>query len=252
MTMSRRRFLAGCGCMAASHLLLPNDVLAVAPMTFENKICAFGGSRAMGRVTNLGKPAPEAVKMVRWMTDIVGIRQNIKVVAADIERYVKAFATIKNRQRYIVYNRADFDWKDGRTSFDDLTTMGHEVGHHVPSHVMTQELSEHEEELEADRFSGFIMSKLGATLEQATKKFWDWPATEWHPGGLRRKQAVADGWHHGEKMKLAQSAKCSPGFTGDEINIDGTICRMTRVCEGRQAVSRLACKDYEGIWRWKR
>ena len=251
MTLDRRDFISGCGCMIASSLLPGAGAIGAGVMTFDNKICAFGDS-VIGSVTNVGEPASEAVAMLEMMTDLVGIRQNIVILAADIERYAKAFATIKKGQRYIVYNRSNFDWKGGQLSWDDVSTVGHELGHHIASHVFADEYSQHEQELEADRFSGFAMYHIGATLSQATAEFSDWPATSSHPGGLRRKKAVADGWQHAEKLATKNDNQCKPKFTGQSIDIDGTLCRMVRRCEGTTPATELACQDYDGAWRWKR
>jgi len=220
---------------------------------FNGKICGFRfSSPVFGRVSNIGAPSNEALKIVGWITDSVGIRQNFAILAADIERYAVAFATIRGGQRFIVYNRSGFSWSNGRASWGDVSTMAHEVGHHLASHVYADEYSQYEQELEADTFSGFTMSKLGATLEQAVSNFWDWPATKWHPGGIRRKKAVETGWLLAEKMKEQEDASCAPGWLGDKKEVEGATCRIVRSCDGRRQTIRLACKDYDNRWRWMR
>ena len=65
MTMNRREFLAGCGCTAASSLLLPRPAASEEGVTFGNRICAFGGS-VTGDVLNVGPPSEQAVTIVGW------------------------------------------------------------------------------------------------------------------------------------------------------------------------------------------
>ena len=181
----------------------------------------------------------------------MGIRQNFKILAADIADAL-AFATIRGGQRYIVYDRNSYGWPDGQASWKGVSTFGHEVGHHTASHVFVDEYSQHQKELEADRFSGFVMYKLGASLDQATGKFWDWPASQTHPGGARRKKAAEAGWRHAEKMKARESGSCRTGWVGQEKDVDGVTCRIVQSCEGGQQSPRLACQDYEDRWRWMR
>lgn len=240
--------MASCGCWAlfGSGASAHDKQAAL----FSGRICAFGPSPVYGRVTNLGPPSPEAVKIVERITQSVGIRSNFKIIAADIERYAKAFATIENGRRVIVYNRAEFNWSDGKADWSDVGTMAHEVGHHIASHVFTSEYGAYERELEADRFSGFAMFKMGASIVEAASRFWDWPATQYHPGGLRRREAVEAGWINAKKMKQAEGERCMPGWESAETDIDGSVCRIARTCEDGTPQSRLACQDYDGAWHW--
>ncbi|MEO1136870.1 MAG: hypothetical protein AAFW68_09725 [Pseudomonadota bacterium] len=215
------------------------------------RICALGGSPRFSGVSNIGPPSPEAVKLVRSITDKVGIGANFEVLAGDFSRPWRAFATIRNNQRYIVYDRKDFSWSKGQASWEDLWVMGHEVGHHVATHVVVDEYSQHEQELEADRFGGYALSRLGAPLSAALAIYsGDHPGTATHPGSARRRAAIKEGWLHGEAMKAAEgSGVCIKGWAGGKLNVDGSICRIARTCDGSQSL-RLACQDYDGAWRW--
>ena len=250
MVMNRRRFIAGCGCLGVTSLLSPGHAISDGAATFGNRVCAFGGS-VTGAVSNVGRPSEQAVRIIGRITDGVGIRRNFKILAADIEHWL-AFATIHDEKRYIVYDRSSFSWPDGQALWAGVLTFGHEVGHHIASHVFANEQSQHEQELEADQFAGFAMYKLGATLEQATARFWDWPASSTHPAGLVRKNAVADGWHQAAQMAEAKPERCTPGLIGTELDVDGASCRIVRSCEGGGETLRLACKDYDDRWRWMR
>ena len=242
--------MAGCGCLGATSLLPPGHATSGSAVTFGNPVCAFGGS-VTGAVSNVGRPSEQAVKIIGRITDGVGIRRNFKILAADIEHWL-AFATIHDEKRYIVYDRSSFNWPDGQALWAGVLTFGHEVGHHIASHVFANDQTQHEQELEADQFAGFAMYKLGATLEQATARFWDWPTTDTHPEGLRRKKAVEAGWRRAEKMKAIEAGHCSNGWAGDVFDVDGASCRIVRSCEGGKESLRLACKDYDDRWRWMR
>ena len=82
--------------------------------------------------------------------------------------------------RYILYDKDFIDAIAANTnSWSNLSILAHEIGHHVNGHsldiivyasetIEPPTLSESRQmELEADEYSGFVMSKLGATLYQA-------------------------------------------------------------------------------------
>ena len=253
MMITRRGMLIGCGCcLAAPGVLAQENVTDM----FDGRICAesFGPYRVSGRVTNVGAPSEEAATVLRSILDVAGIRHDIELRAADIERYAKAFATITNGKRYIVYNREDHDWRPGKATLSDVRTMCHEVGHHVASHTAVDEYPAHTRELEADYFAGYALSRLGTRREKVAALFWDWPATQWHPGGLERKKETLAGFDSAEVFKIREGGlpepRCEPGWQTPEIDVDGKICRVARRCEGKQETTMLACKDYDENWHW--
>ncbi|WP_339635129.1 hypothetical protein [uncultured Sneathiella sp.] len=254
MTFSRRNFLLGCGCTAV--LGINRHALADPGDLFSGRICAKNSEPNVDGVVNYGTPSPEAVKVTTWFTDVVGIRQNFQILAADftgnMER-MAAFATIRKAQRFIVYDRANFTWKNGRTNWVEVGIMGHEVGHHIASHVFANEYSQHEQELEADRFSGFAMAKLGATLDQALSMGKGTRASSaTHPSAAQSRIAIESGWKLGRKTKEPENNACKSGWLSDEKDVDGSACRIVRSCKGNQETIRLACKDYDDRWRWMR
>lgn len=88
------------------------------------------------------------------------------------------------------------------TSWASLSILAHEVGHHLQGHTVRAPLNYQDKrkmELEADKFSGFIMQSLGATLEQslaAIKSIRNISQTinSTHPEKELRIKAVTDGY----------------------------------------------------------
>tara|TARA_B110000459_G_scaffold528_1_gene559 strand:+ start:1053 stop:2105 length:1053 start_codon:yes stop_codon:yes gene_type:complete len=82
------------------------------------------------------------------------------------------FALIYNKVRYIVYDpnfMREISENTG-SSWSNMTILAHEIGHHVNSHTLysSKSLEENRKwELEADEFAGFILHKLGASLDEA-------------------------------------------------------------------------------------
>ena len=214
-------------------------------------VCGLFGTPRFSGVHNIGAPTPEAVRIVKWITDGVGIHQNFDILAGDFALSWGAFATIRNNKRYIVYDRKVFSWGKGKASWRDIHIMGHEIGHHVAAHVAVRQSSSHERELEADRFSGVALSRLGARFDHVQSLFrGNTRGTLTHPAGLKRDAALREGWLHGEKMKARQSLSCNPTWLGDEVNIEGKSCRIAKTCEGRLSYTKLACQNDEGNWHW--
>lgn len=75
--------------------------------------------------------------------------------------------------------------------------MAHEIGHHLSGHTIQPGGSQPPTELEADKFSGYVLYKMGAVLADAQKAMNTLvPETDGktHPGRGKRIAAIEDGW----------------------------------------------------------
>ena len=91
-----------------------------------------------------------------------------------------AVATSYKGIRYILYDKDFMDSLDSGDNWSNLFILAHEVGHHINGHSLDILLyaaeavepetlaNKRQQELEADEFAGFILGKLGATLEQTS------------------------------------------------------------------------------------
>ena len=93
-----------------------------------------------------------------------------------------AVATSYKGLRYILYDKSFMSTiANNSTSWSQLFILAHEVGHHINGHSIDILLTasdvvepktlaaKRKQELESDEFAGFILGKLGATLEQTSK-----------------------------------------------------------------------------------
>ena len=84
--------------------------------------------------------------------------------------------------RYILYDKSFMSTiANNSTSWSQLFILAHEVGHHINGHSIDILLTlsdivepktiaaKRKQELESDEFAGFILGKLGATLEQTSE-----------------------------------------------------------------------------------
>lgn len=141
----------------------------------------------------------------------VGISKNF--VVQECPNVSNAAALQVQGVRYIFYNQK---WMSSinNTSYDGLFILAHEVGHHVNGHALDwvllasktvnpKTLSEgRAQELQADEFAGFVMAKLGASLNEAsdainniTNDSDDTYST--HPSRSKRLLAIKKGYEKG-------------------------------------------------------
>lgn len=83
------------------------------------------------------------------------------------------------------------------TSWAAISILAHEVGHHLNGHTLEATGSRPPSELEADKFSGFVLQKLGSNLGNATaamKAFGSEQGSTTHPAKAERLAAITAGW----------------------------------------------------------
>ena len=95
-----------------------------------------------------------------------GLPRNFEVVAGGVSN---AAALMDGSTRVIAYNQTFlFDLEQStKSKWPAYSIMAHEIGHHLAGHALTKLGSRPPAELEADKFSGFAMQKLGASLKEA-------------------------------------------------------------------------------------
>ena len=78
-----------------------------------------------------------------------------------------------------------------------MSILAHEIGHHLYNSLSGKSNKGLATELEADQFSGYVLEKMGATLEeaQAAMNVLATPyATATHPARSDRVNSIASGW----------------------------------------------------------
>ncbi len=130
----------------------------------------------------------------------------------------------ENGQRYIFYNSAFMQELRARTGryWSLVFVVAHEVGHHIAGHLDFKG-ENHRVELEADRYAGFILGRMGASYEDVAataRTIGTVEATSSHPARAQRIQAVSLGWSDGrgspptERKQETASISASPGLAG--------------------------------------
>jgi hypothetical protein len=166
--------------------------------------CSYDGEPVRVAAHGLGAHVPSDCRdMVAQIMRFTGLPQNFTVVEAPVPNAAAVILLDEQKipQRVIAFNK-DFiglvKRATGGNAWAPVSVMAHEIGHHLSGHTITPGGSQPPTELEADKFSGFVLYKMGATLDDAQKAMAtlvaDGPDGPTHPGRGRRLRAIADGW----------------------------------------------------------
>jgi hypothetical protein len=168
----------------------------------------------------------EAEDEVAHIVHYTGLTQNFQIV--ENSNISTAIAYIRKKQRYIAYNPKFMLRVKDRTKSDwgAICVLAHEIGHHLSGNTLIKGKNNLQEELDADKFSGFIMCKMGASLEEAKSvinlvELNSNPET--HPPKIQRLVAITEGWLDANKLEEGflyqdNSTKIiSPAISSDSI-----------------------------------
>lgn len=138
----------------------------------------------------------EAERVIQDIVDASGLRQNFEIRAAGVPN---AAAVIYGTRRYIIYNQ--YFMREMRettgTRWAATSIMAHEIGHHLNGHTLESAGSRPRIELEADYYSGFVLQKMGASLEEARKAMallGNPSGSSTHPPKHDRLASITNGW----------------------------------------------------------
>ncbi|HEX2629076.1 MAG TPA: M48 family metalloprotease, partial [Chitinophagaceae bacterium] len=158
---------------------------------------------AQGHMPGLLKHDRAEDMLDRIMTE-VGLPRNFILVECDGYKNCSAINLegLTGSLRYILYGNDFLNEIDStsNTYWASISIFAHEIGHHLCGHTLDMLGSRPDKELEADRFSGFIMYKLGATLEQAQAAMvaiGNPSYVSTHPPLPNRLAAIRNGWNAG-------------------------------------------------------
>ena len=134
--------------------------------------------------------------MIMQILETIGLPQNFDIVSAGVPN---AAAVIQGDKRFILYSRYFMNniKKQASNQWAPISIMAHEIGHHLAGHTLKSDGSRPLIELEADRFSGSVLQKMGASLEDALaamEQLGNEHGSATHPRKLDRLEAITAGW----------------------------------------------------------
>ncbi|MCF2446319.1 hypothetical protein L0657_20340 [Dyadobacter sp. CY345] len=155
------------------------------------------------KVLTLYLPREREINQINSILKYSGLTSNFTIYSAPIEN---AVATIIDNKRFILYDPKLLSYSDHKSGsyWSSMSILAHEIGHHLSGHTISNNSSGFNEELEADKFSGFILYKLGASLFQATaaiKTLGSETASNTHPAKYQRIDAITIGWNEANQQR---------------------------------------------------
>ena len=117
----------------------------------------------------------EAESALNRIMKLTGLPANFEIRAASVDN---ACAVIKcngkgDCNRFILYNQEFMEKVKDQTAtnYSELAILAHEIAHHLSGHTLTSTGNSYDMELESDKFAGFILYKLGASIDDAKKSY---------------------------------------------------------------------------------
>lgn len=169
----------------------------------------------------LSLPSQREINEIQNILSYSGIPMNFEVYSANIEN---AVATIINNKRYIIFDPRLLGFADRNSNsyWSSMSILAHEIGHHLAGHTMKNDIDSHKRELEADKFSGFILYKMGATIEQATytiSMLGTEQDTDSHPSKYKRIEAITNGWTEASNQRYKGAIPPPPNDNANDFPI---------------------------------
>ena len=188
------------------------------------KSCSYYGEKMPTKAYTFSSDN-EAEAALKLITDASGLSSNFTIVAGNVPNACATMiynAKTKELERYIIYNQTFmYNISKKINYWASISILAHEVGHHLNGHSLQLGGSRPSLELEADKFSGFIMAKIGATLEEAQSAINSLVSEQGsttHPPKSARLAAIANGWYENNSTRnsiLNNVKKPSEIFCGD-------------------------------------
>ena len=161
----------------------------------------------------------DAEKIVSSIMSAMGLESNFKIKEAHVPNVE---AKIRHHDRYILYNPEFIQQvnKATRNKWASIFILAHEVGHHLEGHTLLDINSTPSIELEADEFAGFVLHKMGASLQQSQLAMYyisNSEASKTHPARADRLASIEKGWDKAD----VQTAAVSYDAPGTQTNTQG-------------------------------
>lgn len=151
----------------------------------------------------------DAEDAVTRIMNYTGLPQNFEVMRGNVDN---AMAAIRGESRVIVYSQSFMERvkQETNTDWSAVSILAHEIGHHLAGHTLSKDGSRPKTELEADKFSGHVLFKMGAQLEDAKaamRAVAGDAGSSTHPPKSARLVAIETGWFDARDQSPQQTAQ---------------------------------------------
>ncbi|WP_420137429.1 TPM domain-containing protein [Sphingomonas sp.] len=203
------------GATSADRLTGGQKIEAIASTL---QACSYDGRPVTGDAAAFTGAAPENCQLaVKRIMDYTGLPANFVVTTGPVDNAAAVIMLDQNRvpRRVIAFNpnfmRAAMA-RVGGDPWGPTSILAHEIAHHLSGHTIVPGGSRPEIELEADKFSGFVMEKMGAPERAATEMILavgSVHGSPTHPDKMTRANAIRAGWQ--QACTQQNRSDCSTG-----------------------------------------
>ena len=179
--------------------------------------CAYSSQR-IGEPLYLFSSDQPTQRLIDEMLSAAERRLKFRVHGGNVPL---AAAAVAGDERYVIYDQFTFATLKPQEPqrWTALAALAHQIGHHLSQHALRgPDALRRENEIEAERFSGFVLRKLGASLEQARSALDLARPTEAdpaYPPAADRRDAIEAGWKEqqgGADVYSFDSSEEAPSF----------------------------------------
>lgn len=198
-------------CCLTLTLILSSAANAEIGRMKVDHYCSFNDEPLPSILTTFDSDTAAQQALNRVMS-FTGLPPRFEILAADVPN---AAAVIRNNKRYILYNQRFMRKVRDTTknNWSEISILAHEIGHHLSNHTFQFTGSRPTFELEADRFSGFVLQRMGASLDDAVavmERMVSQRGSATHPARSARVAAVTNGWVDAEEKSGRSQFKREP------------------------------------------
>ena len=181
--------------------------------------CGYNYTLSESKI-NLKVASEREIEQIKSILSYSGLPINFDIYSSDIEN---AVAVMIDNKRYIIYDPKLLQYTDENSNsyWTSMSILAHEIGHHLSGHTLNKNDDKLNNELQADKFSGFILYKLGATLIQAQtaiNQLGTEQDTDTHPSKYKRMDIIKMGW---EEASVQRYESAIPPPPSDDKSFGG-------------------------------
>ena len=199
-----------------------------------------------------GPDAPADCRdMVAQVMAFSGLPQNFDVIEAEVPNAAAAILVDQENlpHRVIGFNPAfikEANQAANGNSWAAVSIMAHEIGHHLAGHTIQPGGSQPPIELEADKYSGFVLYKMGASLDDSLAAIKalvpEGSNSPTHPSQGKRISAITEGWMQACAQSHRTNCDNGQAFAGANT---GQVAQPTTVPEATAQATAEATAEPE-------
>lgn len=161
----------------------------------------------------------EAIKIIDRIVSNVGLARNFEIFeSSEVDNEA---AIVYDEKRYVLYNNDFMELANEITnnSWTSISILAHEIAHHLQGHTLSKNGNRPSIELEADAFSGFVLAKMGASLQDAQSAVLNLVSEQestTHSKRSERLKAIATGFKDGAENTKIKKKKLEE--TNNSVN----------------------------------